>query len=169
MSKREDDGFGNACDGAHRQSTMSDRPPTADDRLKRALLGVLVALPMAMWVVFVVIAGLADHSSTDPAEVDETLRLVGVASGSALAVIAGSFLGIKNASGLTVRQAAARRWDFSINGWAALFYFVGLGLAVLIWALDADRAQADEVIQTALATLFGFGIGALKAATTPAP
>lgn len=46
-------------------------------------------------------------------------------------------------------------------------YFAGLLLAVILWALDGDRAQADEVIQTAIATLFGFGIGALKAVTTP--
>lgn len=145
---------------------MSDPPASGDARLKTFLLGVLVALPMVMWVAYVLIAGLADHSSTEQASVNSTLRLVGVASGSALAVIAGSFLGIKTAQLQTLRQAISQRFDLSINGWAALAYFLGLALAVIIWAIDSNRMQADEVIQTSLATLFGFGIGALKAATT---
>ena len=138
----------------------------SDERLKKAILAILVALPMVIWLVFVIIAGSATHSASKPPKVNEALRLAGVASGTALATIAGSFLGIKNAQGLTLSEVG-RRVNLSINGWATLAYFVGLAAAVAIWVFDKNRAQAAEVIQTAFASLFGFAIGALKAATTP--
>ncbi len=137
----------------------------SDDSLKKVILGFLVSLPMVIWIAFIVIAGLGAHSATMAASVNDTLRLVGVASGTALATIAGSFLGIKNAQDLSLGEVA-RRFSLSINGWATLAYFLGLVIAILIWILDNNRAQSAEVIQTSLATLFGFGIGALKAVTT---
>lgn len=145
---------------------MTDDTALSDDLLKRVILATLVALPMVIWLAFVLAAGFTKHSATQPPELNESLRLAGVASGTALATIAGSFLGIKNAQTLTLRQVTSR-FSLSINGWATLAYFVGISIAVLIWIFDKNRAQAAEVIQTSFATLFGFAIGALKAATTP--
>lgn len=135
-----------------------------DGTLKRVLLGTLVSLPMIAWLAFIGIAGTADHSAGVPA-IDEQLRLVGVASGTALAAIAGSFLGIRTSQGLTL-QEIRQNFSLSVNGWATVVYFVGLVIAAVIWAIDKNRNQAADVIQTSLATLFGFGLGALKAATT---
>lgn len=137
---------------------------SSDDTLKKLLIGFLVALPMFAWIIFVVAAGKADHAGT-PATVNVQLRLVGVASGTALAAIAGSFLGVKTSQQLTLAEIR-QNFSLSVNGWATVAYFIGLVLAVAIWALDKNRATSADVIQTALATLFGFGLGALKAMTT---
>lgn len=145
---------------------MNDPDPPGDDNawLRRVVLSGLVALPLVGWLVFVLWAGFASHDQDTAADIPQALRLVGAASGTALATIAGSFLGIKPQQvGL---RAAARMPRLSVSGWATAAYFVGLLVAVVIWALDKNRAYAADVVQTALATLFGFGIGALKAETT---
>ena len=88
-----------------------------------------------------------------------------MASGTALATIGGSFLGIKPA-GTSIR-AALRVPNLSVSGWATLAYFLGLLVAIVAFFIDPNRNYAADVVQTALATLGGFALGALKAATTP--
>jgi hypothetical protein len=145
---------------------MPDPAPANDDTfVQKVLLKGLAVIPLVAWLVFIVWAGLLDHNQTTPPDLPEGLRLVGTASGAALATIAGAFLGLKPDE-VRIKEAA-RLPNLSVNALAAVAYFVGLIVAVVIWIFDSNRAYAADVIQTALATLFGFAIGALKAATTP--
>lgn len=136
-----------------------------DDVVRRIGRGLLAFVPMVGWLAFVFVAGLAEHDATTAPDFPEQLRLVGVASGTALATIAGAFLGVDPQTG--TRLDRLRRPALSISGWATVLYFFGLVAAIVIWAVDDQRAYSAEVIQTSLATLFGFGIGALKAQTDP--
>lgn len=149
---------------------MNEEDTVNDDNevLKKIITGFLVGLPMLVWLGYVIAAALVDHGPATPPALEDALRLAGVASGAALATIAGSFLGI--ASVLNERLTTGIRLpNLSANGWATLAYFVGLLIAVGVWIFDPQRAHAADVIQTSLATLIGFGLGALKAATTDAP
>lgn len=135
-----------------------------DELVRRVLRGSLAVIPLIGWLVFVLLSGLAPHDQETPPDIPEALRLVGAASGTALAAIAGAFLGIKP---LEISFAAAVRLpNLTLNAWASIAYFLGLVVALVVWAVDPNRGYAADVVQTALATLFGFGVGALKAATT---
>ena len=148
--------------------------------VKLIITGFLTFVPMVVWIWFVIAAGATDHSESVPPDMNDQVKLVGVASGTALAVIAGSFLGISNAlgqpnvRGIDVIQggwwarmrAGIALPQLSVNAIATLVYFLGIVIAVVIWAFDKNKDYSVDVIQTSLATLVGFGLGALKAATT---
>lgn len=137
-----------------------------DDLLRTALVMALAVVPMVGWVVYVIGAALTTHGENAPADVNSTLVGIGVACGTALAVIAGEFLGIKNEQDLGYATALKHRWpSLSIAGWATIAYFAGIVVGVVAFALDGDRNNAAEVIKTSLWTLLGFGIGAIKALT----
>lgn len=137
-----------------------------DDKFRSALVLGLAIVPMIGWVVYVLGAALTTHDKGTPADVNSTLVGIGVACGTALAVIAGEFLGIKNEQTLDYRTALTRRWpNLSVAGWATVAYFAGIVVGVVAFAFDGDRNSAAEVVKTSLWTLLGFGIGAIKALT----
>lgn len=153
---------------------------SANEWVKLIVTSFLVFVPMVAWIWFVIAAGAVDHSPSNPPNMNDQVKLVGVASGTALSVIAGSFLGISNSLGQMSIQgldtgpgswwgrvrAGMRLPRLSVSAIATLVYFVGIVIAVVIWAIDKNRDNSVDVIQTSLATLVGFGLGALKAATT---
>lgn len=140
--------------------------PDNNAAVQKVILTLLAALPLIGWLVFIGWAGLAEHGAGAPPDIPDNLRLAGVASGAALATIAGAFLGIKQEQQRSLVETA-QTTNLGMSAFATIVYFGGLVVAVLIWAFDSNRAFAAEVVQTSLATLFGFGIGALKATTTP--
>lgn len=155
-------------------------PRTPNQWVITVVTSVLVLVPMVAWIWFVVAAGATDHSKAVPADMNDQVKLVGVASGTALSVIAGSFLGISNALGqlsIQGRDATSGGWwarlrtgvrtpRLSTSAIATIVYFLGIIIAVGIWIFDKNKDYSVDVIQTSLATLVGFGLGALKAATT---
>lgn len=147
--------------------------PINDDTLRKILSVALAAVPMILWIIYVLTAAFADHGPGQPANLDDTWQAVGTGAGTALAAVAGSFLGIsvnqsqgQNRS-ITQDVRQGFQWpQLSISGWATIVYLLGIVIAVIAWLADGDRTTSAPVIVTSLGALAGFGLGALKAATT---
>lgn len=134
-----------------------------DDAARKVLTAALALIPLVLWLVYVIASIAADHSADESGAVDDWLKPFGVGSGVALATIAGAWLGFKPETGVTLMQRVRLSWA----GWATVAYFTSLIVAAVAFGLDTNRDNSAELVKTALATLFGFGLGALKAVTAP--
>ena len=147
-----------------------------NDKIRKVILALLAVIPMVAWVAYILVANATPHSATKPADVPAYWIFAGVASGTALATIAGDFLGvdINNNGRLATLPGRDRIWAIlkalwsqlkaiSAGAWATIVYLVGILIAVAFFVADDDKSNAAEVLKNAWPTLLGFGLGALRA------